>query len=281
MNVDRTLRLRRRVHEAVMIGFALVATAIGLAVLALILFELLRRGLTSLSLTVFTQTTPAPGSTGGLRNAILGSVAMTAAAILAAAPVGVLAGTWMAEYGRHSKFAHVVRFLNDSLLSAPSIIIGLFVYGVAVQPVGHFSGWAGAGALALIALPVIVRTTEDMLALVPQGLREAGIAVGAAPWQVTARIVWRAASSGILTGTMLAVARISGETAPLLFTALNNQFGGSMGDPMANLPVVIFQFAMSPYRNWQDLAWAGALLVSLAVLALNISARLVAQRSKR
>ncbi len=280
MTPDRPLYLRRRASEFVMVGLAWASTLIGVAVLALILAELLRRGLMALHPSIFYRTTPAPGASGGLLNAIVGSLAMTFIAILGATPVGVLAGTWLAEYGRESKYAQVVRFLNDTLLSAPSIIIGLFVYGIAVRPFGHFSGWAGALALALIALPVIVRTTEDMLSLIPESLREAGVAVGAPRWRMIVSIAYRAAASGVVTGVLLAVARISGETAPLLFTALNNQFLTSgMNTPMASLPVAIFQFAMSPYADWQELAWAGALLVSVTVLALNVGARLLARRS--
>ncbi len=205
---------------------------------------------------------------------------MTGIAIVVATPIGVAAGTWLAEYGRERKLAAVIRFLNDTLLSAPSIIIGLFVYGIAVRTVGHFSGWAGAIALGLIALPVIVRTSEDMMNLIPESLREAGMAVGAPRWKVIVSIIYRASASGITTGVLLAVARISGETAPLLFTALNNQFlTSSMNQPTASLPVVIFQFAMSPYENWQQLAWAGALLISITVLVLNILARSLARRS--
>lgn len=279
MSPDRTLYLRRRTGEFVMVGLSCAATLIGVAVLAFILFELLRRGLSAMRLDTFVKTTPPPGSAGGLLNPIIGSLAMTAMAVVCATPLGVLAGTWLAEYGRESRFAQVVRFLNDTLLSAPSIIIGLFVYGVAVQPFGHFSGWAGSVALGLIALPVIVRTTEDMLSLIPESLREAGMAVGAPRWRMIVSIAYRAAASGIITGILLAVARISGETAPLLFTALNNQFlTNGLNEPMASLPVAIFQFAMSPYANWQELAWAGALIVSVAVLTLNILARLLARR---
>lgn len=280
MSPDRTLYLRRRTGEFVMVGLSCAATLIGVAVLAFILFELLRRGLSAMRLDTFVKTTPPPGSAGGLLNPIIGSLAMTAMAVVCATPLGVLAGTWLAEYGRESRFAQVVRFLNDTLLSAPSIIIGLFVYGVAVQPFGHFSGWAGSVALGLIALPVIVRTTEDMLSLIPESLREAGMAVGAPRWRMIVSIAYRAAASGISTGVLLAVARISGETAPLLFTALNNQFlASSINEPTSSLPVVIFQFAMSPYANWQQLAWAGALLISVAVLVLNILARTIARRS--
>jgi phosphate transport system permease protein len=262
-----------------MVAFAWGVTLLTLAILASILFELTIRGMASLSLDIITRTTPAPGGSGGLANAIVGSLAMTVLAIVAAAPIGVLAGSFLSEYGRHSHFAKVVRFFNDTLLSAPSIIIGLFVYGLLVRPLGHFSGWAGALSLAFIALPVVVRTTEDMLNMVPDALREAAIALGAPRWRMTVSVAYRAALSGILTGVLLAVARISGETAPLLFTALNNQFMSSgMNGPMASLPVVIFQFAMSPYKNWQELAWAGALLISATVLLINIAARLAARR---
>ncbi len=282
MTPDPPVLSRRHATNAVMSGFAWAGTLAALAALALILYALLMRGIGALSLATFTRTTPTPGGDGGLLNAILGSLAMTAVAIAAATPVGMLAGTYLAEYGRRGRLAQTVRFLNDTLLSVPSIIIGLFVYGLAVQPAGHFSGWAGAFALALIALPVVVRTTEDILNLVPDSLREAGTALGAPRWRVIVCIAWRAAADGILTGVLLAVARISGETAPLLFTALNNQFLTSGLDrPTASLPVAIFQFAMSPYPNWQQLAWAGALLISVAVLALNISARLVARRRHR
>ncbi len=277
---DRSVLVQRRAVEHLAVALAWLATAIGLIVLAFILFELLRRGLASIRLETFIEATPAPGSAGGLLNAIIGSLAMTTLAIVVATPIGVLAGTWLAEYGRERRLATVVRFLNDTLLSAPSIIIGLFVYGIAVAPVGHFSGWAGAIALALIALPVIVRTTEDMMSLIPESLREAGMAVGAQRWMVIVRIGYRAAASGISTGVLLAVARVSGETAPLLFTALNNQFMvSSLNQPISSLPVVIFQFAMSPYANWQQLAWAGALLISVTVLMLNIIARYMARRS--
>lgn len=280
MTPDRSILVKRRLIETVTVGLAWLATGIGLAVLALILIELLRRGIASMKVETFVMSTPAPGNSGGLLNAIIGSLEMTALAIVAATPIGVLAGTWLAEYGREGRLATVIRFLNDTLLSAPSIIIGLFVYGIAVAPVGHFSGWAGAIALALIALPVIVRTTEDMMSLIPESMREAGMAVGAPRWRVIVSIAYRAAASGISTGVLLAVARISGETAPLLFTALNNQFlASSINEPTSSLPVVIFQFAMSPYANWQQLAWAGALLISVAVLVLNILARTIARRS--
>ncbi len=281
MTPEPALLARRNAVERLMVGLAWVVTGIALGILALILFELVIRGMASFKLATLTETTPAPGSQGGLLNAIIGSLAMTGIAIAVATPVAVLAGTYLAEYGRHSRFAHVTRFLNDTLLSAPSIVIGLFVYGLVVRPSGHFSGWAGALSLALIALPVMVRTTEDMLNMVPDSLREAAEALGAPRWRMIFSVAYRAAMSGILTGILLAVARISGETAPLLFTALNNQFmSSSMNGPMASLPVAIFQFAMSPYKNWQELAWAGALLISVTVLLLNIIARVTARRGR-
>jgi phosphate transport system permease protein len=234
-----------------------------------------------LKISTLTQMTPPPGSSGGLANAIVGSLIMTGVATLIGTPVGVLAGTYLAEFGRHSRMASVVRFVNDVLLSAPSIIIGVFIYEVFVVTTGHFSGWAGALALALIMIPVVVRTTEDMMHLVPDTLREAAAALGAARWKVVSSIVYRASMTGILTGVLLGVARISGETAPLLFTALNNQFWSlDIDRPMPNLPVVIFQFAMSPYDDWHHLAWAGALLITLSVLGLNILARTVLRPSK-
>jgi phosphate transport system permease protein len=274
------LYTRRRFRNALVATLAVAATALGVLWLALILFTLLSHGIAAISLDLFTQMTPPPGSKGGLLNAIFGSVVMTAAATLIGTPVGILAGTFLAEYGRASRFAEVVRFINDILLSAPSIIIGLFVYEVMVLRMGHFSAWAGAAALAIIVVPVVVRTTEDMLALVPNSMREAAAALGAPRWKVIVMIAYRAAVQGMLTGVMLAVARIAGETAPLLFTALNNQFWtANMNAPMANLPVVIFQFALSPYADWQSLAWGGALLITASILALNILARVVASRS--
>jgi phosphate transport system permease protein len=274
------LYTRRRFRNALVATLAVAATALGVLWLALILFTLLSHGIAAISLDLFTQMTPPPGSKGGLLNAIFGSVAMTAAATLIGTPVGILAGTFLAEYGRASRFAEIVRFINDILLSAPSIIIGLFVYEVMVLRMGHFSAWAGATALAIIVVPVVVRTTEDMLTLVPNSMREAAAALGAPRWKVIVMIAYRAAVQGMLTGVMLAVARIAGETAPLLFTALNNQFWTTnMNAPMANLPVVIFQFALSPYADWQSLAWGGALLITASILALNILARVVASRS--
>jgi len=275
-----TLYARRRFLNALVATLAIAATALGVLWLALILFTLLSHGVAAIGIDLFTQMTPPPGSKGGLLNAIFGSVAMTAAATLIGTPVGILAGTFLAEYGRASRFAEIVRFINDILLSAPSIIIGLFVYEVMVLRMGHFSAWAGATALAIIVVPVVVRTTEDMLTLVPNSMREAAAALGAPRWKVIVMIAYRAAVQGMLTGVMLAVARIAGETAPLLFTALNNQFWTTnMNAPMANLPVVIFQFALSPYADWQSLAWGGALLITASILALNILARVVASRS--
>jgi len=275
-----TLYARRRFLNALVATLAIAATALGVLWLALILFTLLSHGVAAIGLDLFTQMTPPPGSKGGLLNAIFGSVAMTAVATLIGTPVGILAGTFLAEYGRASRFAEIVRFINDILLSAPSIIIGLFVYEVMVLRMGHFSAWAGATALAIIVVPVVVRTTEDMLTLVPNSMREAAAALGAPRWKVIVMIAYRAAVQGMLTGVMLAVARIAGETAPLLFTALNNQFWTTnMNAPMANLPVVIFQFALSPYADWQSLAWGGALLITASILALNILARVVASRS--
>ena len=269
--------LRRRVKSGAAFSVCALATLAGLFVLGAILWTLFSRGFGHLSLTVFKEMTPPPGAAGGLRNAIFGSVAMTLIGIAIGAPIGMLAGTYLAEYGGRGKFSSVVRFVNDVLLSAPSIIVGLFVYAIVVAQVGHFSALAGALALSIIAMPVIVRTTEDMLRLVPKSLREGSAALGAQPWRTITNIIYPAARSGLVTGTLLAVARISGETAPLLFTALNNQFWSSnLNAPMANLPVVIFLFANSPYENWQSLAWAGALLITLFVLLLSVVARFVA-----
>ena len=273
------LYARRRLRNAMAQGFAYAATAFGLGWLVLILAVLLFHGFGGLSLAVFTQNTPPPGSEGGLLNAIVGSVAMTALAIAIGTPIGILAGTYMAEYGRHGKLATVVRFINDILLSAPSIVIGLFIYEVMVAPMGHFSAIAGAVALAIIIIPVVVRTTEDMLRLVPDTLREAAASIGLPRSHMIVRIAYRAARAGIVTGILLAIARISGETAPLLFTALNNQFFTTdMNAPMPSLPVVIFQFALSPYEEWQRLAWTGALLITVTVLALSIFARSLTAR---
>jgi phosphate transport system permease protein len=253
---------------------ALCAMAIGMLSLAWILYTLLERGLSGLNLAVFTQMTPPPGSAGGLLNAIFGSLMMVGFATLIATPVGILAGIYLAEFGNRGWVGPTTRFINDILLSAPSIVVGLFIYTIYVARVQHFSGWAGTLALSLLAIPVVVRTTENMLRLVPNSLREAASALGAPQWKVILTVALRAVRGGVLTGLLLAVARISGETAPLLFTALNNQFwSADMNAPMANLPVVIFQFAMSPFENWQSLAWAGALLITFSVLVLNILAR--------
>ena len=271
---------RRRFANALVMSLSVVATAFGLLWLVLVLWTLLFEGFSAITPALFTQMTPPPGSSGGLLNAIAGSLAMTLIATLIGTPTGIFAGTFLAEYSRGSRFGELVRFINDILLSAPSIIVGLFVYEIMVVPMGHFSAWAGAVALAIIVIPVVVRTTEDMLDLVPNTLREAASALGAPKWKVIVMVSYRAAIQGMLTGVMLAVARIAGETAPLLFTALNNQFwSGNFNAPMANLPVVIFQFAMSPYADWQTLAWGGALLITVTVLFLNIGARLLASWS--
>ncbi len=272
---------RRRRRNATAMVLSLAATAFGLGWLVLILFTLFYEGLSGLSLSVFTEMTPPPGGAGGLLNPIVGSLIMTAIAVAIGTPIGILAGTYMAEYGRHDKLTHVVRFINDILLSAPSIVIGLFVYEVMVAPMGHFSGIAGSMALAVIVIPVVVRTTEDMLTLVPDSLREAAASIGLPRAHMILRIAYRAASAGMVTGVLLAIARISGETAPLLFTALNNQFWSvDLNYPMPSLPVVIFQFALSPYKDWQKLAWTGALLITLAVLTLSITARILAAKRK-
>ncbi|MCG6863947.1 MAG: phosphate ABC transporter permease PstA [Thiogranum sp.] len=251
-----------------------LATGIALLFLFWILWTLLRNGLPYLALSTFTQSTPPPGSQGGLANAIVGSLILTGGGIIIGAPIGILAGTYLSEFGRNSRMATLLRFVNDVLLSAPSIVIGVFVYELLVRTMGHFSAYAGAVALALIVIPIVVRTSEDMLRLVSDTMRESAAALGAPQWKVITHIVYRAARPGILTGILLALARISGETAPLLFTALNNQFwSSSLGQPIANLPVVIFQFAMSPYEDWQHLAWAGALIITFSILVLNIVAR--------
>jgi len=248
----------------------------GMAFLLWILWTLFANGFAALSPTLFTQATPPPGSAGGLANAIFGSVVIVGVATLVSTPIGILAGIYLAEYGKDGAIARATRFINDILLSAPSIVIGLFVYTVYVMPVGHFSGWAGSFALALIAVPVVVRTTENMLHLVPGSLREAAVALGAPMWKVILMVTLKAVRGGVITGVLLAVARMAGETAPLLFTALNNQFwSADMNGPMANLPVVIFQFAMSPFEDWKSLAWAAALLITLTVLIINILARTV------
>ncbi|HEY7548201.1 MAG TPA: phosphate ABC transporter permease PstA [Hyphomicrobiaceae bacterium] len=271
----------RRRRNVIMIVLAWCAALFGMAWLALILGALLWEGLGGLSLGVFTEMTPPPGAAGGLLNPIAGSLIMTGLGVAIGTPIGILAGTYMAEYGRYSRLTGVVRFVNDILLSAPSIVIGLFVYEVMVRPMGHFSGIAGAVALAIIVIPVVVRTTEDMLLLVPNTLREAAAALGLPRAYIVRRIAYRAARAGIVTGILLAVARISGETAPLLFTALNNQFWSTDLDaPMASLPAVIFQFALSPYDDWQRLAWTGALLITVAVLVLSIVARALSSSEK-
>ena len=272
--MDTAIYNARRRRNALATAASYGATGVGLAGLAMILVVLFWEGFSGLSLAVFTEMTPPPGSAGGLLNAIVGSLVMTVIAILIGTPVGMLAGTYMAEYGRHAKISSVVRFVNDILLSAPSIVVGLFIYEVMVVPMGHFSGIAGAVALAVIVIPVVVRTTEDMLMLVPNSLREAAASIGLPRSLMIRHIAYRAARSGIITGVLLAVARISGETAPLLFTALNNQFySHNLNAPMSSLPVVIFQFALSPYEDWQKLAWTGALIITISVLALSIIAR--------
>jgi phosphate transport system permease protein len=264
----------RRLRNQIAMGLSFGATLLGLGWLVVILGVLLWEGLSGLSLAVFTEMTPPPGSDGGLLNAIIGSLIMTTLAVLLGTPIGILAGTYMAEYGRYDWLTTVVRFINDILLSAPSIVVGLFIYEVMVAPMGHFSGLAGAVALAVIVIPVVVRTTEDMLLLVPNTLREAAAALGMPRAVIIMRVSYRAAKAGMVTGVLLAIARISGETAPLLFTALNNQFWSTnLNAPMASLPAVIFQFALSPYADWQKLAWTGALIITVAVLALSIVAR--------
>jgi phosphate transport system permease protein len=267
---------QRRISNFLAFGASTLATALGLFVLCAILFTLISRGMGAMSVQLFTQMTPAPGSSGGLLNAIYGSVVMTALGILMGTPIGMLAGTYLAEYGRTDHLSVVVLFINDVLLSAPSIIVGLFVYTIVVMQMGHFSAIAGAIALGIIAIPVMVRTTEDMLNLVPKSIRDGSAALGAQPWRTITSIVYPAARNGVVTGLLLAIARISGETAPLLFTALNNQFwSAKLDQPIANLPAVIFQFAMSPYKDWQGLAWAGALLITGFVLVLSIVARTI------
>ena len=279
---DSALYARRRRGNAVAKSLSLAATVFGLGWLVLILGVLLWEGVGGLSLSVFTEMTPPPGAAGGLLNPIMGSLVMTALAVAIGTPIGILAGTYLAEYGRHERVSSVVRFINDILLSAPSIVIGLFIYEVMVAPMGHFSGYAGAVALAVIVIPVVVRTTEDMLTLVPNTLREAAASIGLPRAHMVWHIAYRAARAGILTGILLAIARISGETAPLLFTALNNQFWSlNMNAPVASLPVVIFQFALSPYAEWQKLAWTGALIITATVLTLSITARALASSGKQ
>jgi len=274
--MSQTLYLRRRVRNRFFLALSVAAAGFGIGWLALILGTLLVRGADGMSVTLFTQMTPPPGSNGGLANAILGSIVMSGLAVGIGTPVGIFAGTYLAEYGRHARFAVIVRFVNDILLSAPSILVGLFIYELFVIHMGHFSALAGAAALAVLVVPVVVRTTENMLLLVPNTLREAAAALGTPPHFVIRTVTWRAARAGIVTGILLAIARISGETAPLLFTALNNQFWSTdLNAPMASLPAIIFQFAMSPYEDWHKLAWAGALLITITVLSLSVMARIL------
>jgi phosphate transport system permease protein len=278
-----TIALRRRARSRVMMSLSIGCAVLGLAMLALILGTLLYNGISGLNLAVFTEMTPPPGEEGGLLNAIFGSVVMTVIGIVIGTPISILAGTYLAEYGRYRPISNVIRFINDILLSAPSIVVGLFVYEILVTTMGHFSAIAGAIALAILVIPIVVRTTEDMLRLVPDTLREAAASVGTPRWKMILSIAYRAARTGITTGVLLAVARISGETAPLLFTNLSNQFWSTnLNQPLANLPVVIFQFALSPYEDWQQLAWTGALLITLSVLTLSIFARmLTAKKAQR
>ena len=281
-SMNSSLYAARRRSNSTAKVLALAATLFGLGWLVLILGVLLWNGFGGLSLAVFTEMTPPPGQAGGLLNPIMGSLVLTALAVAIGTPIGILAGTYLAEYGRHEKISSVIRFINDILLSAPSIVIGLFIYEVMVAPMGHFSGYAGSIALAVIVIPVVVRTTEDMLTLVPNALREAAASIGLPRAYMIIRIAYRAARAGILTGILLAVARISGETAPLLFTALNNQFWSlDLTAPVASLPVVIFQFALSPYADWQKLAWTGALIITFTVLTLSIVARALAATGKQ
>ena len=270
---------RRLVRNKMWLGLSVGAAAFGLLWLVLILSTLVWNGVAGLSLSIFTEMTPPPGSAGGLLNPIVGSLIMTVLAVAIGTPIGILAGTYMAEYGRYDRLTYAIRFINDILLSAPSIIVGLFIYEILVVTMGHFSGFAGAVSLAVIVIPVVVRTTEDMLLLVPNQMREAASALGAPQWFVISRVAYRAAQAGMVTGVLLAVARISGETAPLLFTALNNQFWSvNLNAPMPSLPVVIFQFALSPYEDWQRLAWTGALIITVAVLSLSILARVLSSK---
>ena len=281
MIVNPALYARRRITNMVFIVLSVGAAIFGLIWLAFILGALLSEGVAALSLTLFTQSTPPPGSPGGLANAILGSVMMSVLAVAVGTPIGLFAGTYLAEYGKHTRFAFVARFVNDILLSAPSIVIGIFIYEILVAPMHHFSGWAGAAALTVIVIPVVVRTTENMLLLVPNSLREAATALGSPMGFVIRAVTWKAAKAGIITGVLLAVARISGETAPLLFTAFGNQFMSlKLNGPMASLPAVIFNYAMSPYEDWHRLAWAGALLVTATVLTLSIIARLLENKQR-
>ena len=281
MVLNRALYFRRRLANTSFIVLSLGAALFGLVWLAFILGALLTNGVAALGPHLFTEATPPPGSEGGLANAIFGSVLMSVGAVLLGTPIGILAGTYLAEYARYGKLAFVVRFVNDILLSAPSIVIGLFIYELIVIPMGHFSAIAGVAALAVMVIPVVVRTTENMLLLVPNGLREAASALGAPQSFVIKLVTWKAARAGIITGVLLAMARISGETAPILFTALNNQFMSTdITKPMASLPAVIFQYAISPYEDWHDLAWAGALLVTATVLTLSIIARILGNQKR-
>jgi phosphate transport system permease protein len=275
------LYARRRLVNSIALTIATAAAAFGLVWLVWILATLIYNGLSAINLQIFTEMTPPPGDKGGLLNAIFGSIVLTIGATVLSTPIGMLAGTYLAEYGKKGPLAETIRFINDILLSAPSIVVGLFIYEVLVVPMGHFSAWAGIVVLAVIAIPVIVRTTEDMLNLVPNGLREAAAALGTPMWKVVVTVAYRAARNGIITGILLAVARVSGETAPLLFTALNNQFWSTdFNAPMASLPVTIFQFALSPYDDWQALAWGGALIITVTILILNVVARALAAVSK-
>ncbi|RUO99775.1 phosphate ABC transporter permease PstA [Hyphomicrobium sp.] len=274
MALDLAKYRRRRLRSTITVSLCWAASGLGLTILAVILATLVFKGFAGLNLKVFTEMTPPPGSDGGLLNAIAGSLLMTFFGVLIGTPIGILAGTYLAEYGRYSKVSSVIRFINDILLSAPSIVTGLFVYEVLVRPMGHFSAIAGAAALAVLVIPTVVRTTENMLVLVPNQLREASSALGLPQSLVIRKIAYKAARAGMITGVLLAIARVSGETAPLLFTALNNQFWSTdVNAPMASLPVVIFQYALSPYEDWQRLAWTGALLITAAVLSLSIAAR--------
>lgn len=277
----QALRLRRRAANALFVGFCGLATLIALSALAMILVSLVKNGLGGLNMDIFTMSTPAPGSKGGLLNAIVGSALQCAVGMVIAVVVGVLAGTWLSEFGGASAYGRIIRFLNDVLLSAPSILVGVFVWTIIVQPTHSFSGWAGAVALALLAAPIVTRTTEDILKLQPTALREAGMALGASHWFTIRKIIWRAAGAGLLTGGLLGFARISGETAPLMFTSLGNQFfQADMAKPMASLPLVIFHFALSPEEDWIRLAWVAALLVTVAVLTINVLGRWLAGASR-
>jgi phosphate transport system permease protein len=279
--MNSSLYAARRRRNGIMLSLSLAATLLGLGWLVVILVVLLWEGFSGLSLAVFTEMTPPPGADGGLLNPIVGSLILTVLAVVIGTPIGMLAGTYMAEYGRYDRLTSVVRFINDILLSAPSIVVGLFIYEIMVAPMGHFSGLAGAVALAVIVIPVVVRTTEDMLLLVPDPLREAAVSIGTPRAFVIAKVCYRAAKAGMITGVLLAIARISGETAPLLFTSLNNQFWSTnLNAPVSSLPVVIFQFALSPYKDWQKLAWTGALIITFTVLALSIAARALSASRK-